>query len=668
MNHSSSPHAPSPDVSDVAAVNGALDVDMSNVAGVPFAPEVNAAFRPWPPLGTYASVSARFAAVAAQFPGHTALVGDAGPVTFAELNRRANRVAHAILARCGPGSEPIGLLLPHGAELIVALLAVLKAGKFYMPVDTDYPDGRIVGMARHSGTRLLLTAEPGQPVPENLPDECQTLALASLDLDHTGADDDQEPDVAVTLDDYFNLIYTSGSTGQPKGVLQNHRNVLLDNRASSFLLRFNPRDRVGLVVPCTFGASVADISSALLNGGTLIPFDLKRQGVSAMARWFQDENITSTHMVPTVFRQWMGALAPDDQYPAMRLIKVGGEALLQRDFELFRHHFLPPCILRNALGSTEAYMMAGNLLTHQSQVDQPVIPVGAVVQGREILIQDEAGQAVPSGEIGEIVVRSRFLSPGYWRAPDLTDAAYLRDVQDPTLRRYHTGDMGRFNQQGLLEHLGRKDDQVKIRGQRVEPAEVELSLMSLDDVREAAVVVDKNAAGENRLVAYVVPAATPAPTVSATRRALAAQLPDHMVPAVYVFLDALPLLPFGKVDRRALPKPERGRPDLGVDYAAPVTPLQEQIAEIFSELLQVEPVGIHDNFFDLGGDSLLAAKVASKLEDSTDVTVAVAALFKAPTVAALAAHILQQMLGMLEQDDLTHLLDEVDGLGHARDR
>ncbi len=618
-----------------------------------------ASFVEWPLEDVTQSVPARFEKMVALYPQRNAIKMGDRDINYETLNESANRIAHHILAKLGEGPEPVGLLLDLSIQLIIAMLAVLKAGKFYIPFDPAYPASRIEAMLSDADTRMVLTDNQYLRQVSDLAQD--GLHLVDLDLidAHEG---DYNPKVVIHPDTYFNLIYTSGSTGKPKGVLQTHRNVLFDTRSTTHILKLCREDRFGLIVPATFGASVSDIFGPLLNGGAVLPFDIKKDGLQQMAAWFKREGITVTHAVPTVFRQWMAITPPGEIYPDMRVVKVGGEPLLKHDFEQFKRHFPKDSILRNALGTTETYMVAYYMLTPESEVNAPVIPVGYPTPGREILILDEIGQTLEMGEVGQIAIKSRYLSPGYWRQTELTSAVYLENPEGGEERIYLSGDLGRFDPAGYLEHLGRIDEMVKIRGQRVELGEVETVLLELESIREVVVVPQKGPSGENRLIAYVVPAVNPAPTVSSLRKTLAAKLPDHMIPASYVFMDRFPLLPFGKVNRRALPPADNSRPELDTPYEPPNSATQERLVELFCQVLKLDQVGVKDNFFDLGGDSLLATQLTARIHTAFQIDIPVACVFDFPTVSGLADQVFQRQVNSLAADEIDQLLVELEEL------
>jgi acyl-coenzyme A synthetase/AMP-(fatty) acid ligase/acyl carrier protein len=294
----------------------------------------------------------------------------------------------------------------------------------------------------------------------------------------------------------------------------------------------------------------------------------------------------------------------------------------------------------NRLGTTETLTFRSYFVDHETHISEAVVPVGYAVPDHEVLLLNERGEPVTEGTIGDMAVRSRYLSPGYWRDGEMTCEAFVPDPLDPDLRIYRTGDLGRFRADGCLEYLGRKDFQVKIRGHRVETAEVEAALLDVDGVRETAVLAERSNE-RDRLVAYVVPATHAALDASAARRALATRLPEYMVPTAYVFLDALPLLPNGKLNRHALPAPGATRPQLQTPFVAPRNSIEDEITRTWIEVLQLDRVGIHDHFLDLGGDSLAATQVIARLSSRFDVKMSIPLLWKASTVALMAEVITQ---------------------------
>ena len=431
------------------------------------------------------------------------------------------------------------------------------------------------------------------------------------------------------------LLYTSGSTGEPKGITQSHRNVLHHIRNYTNSLHISARDCMSLLASYGFDAAVMDIFGALLNGATLLPFDIRKHDLKTLGEWITAQEVTIYHSTPTVFRHFLRALPKDYALAGLRSVVLGGEPLISQDFELFRKRFPTECLLVNGFGQTEYPFSLQYFADPKMEFAGRSIPIGYPLDETEVLLLNADGQ--PGQIVGEIAVRSPYLAHGYWRRPKLTAAAFVPDPETPGRMIYRTGDIGRLLPNGMIEFLGRRDFQIKIRGFRIEPGEIEAVLSSLPAVGQVAVIAREDGPGDKQLVAYVVAAPGEAPAeAAALRRSLSERLPDYMVPSAFVALEALPLTPNGKLDRRALPGPERGRSE---GYRAPRTPQEEVLCGLFAEVLKLERVGIEDNFFALGGHSLIATRLVSRVRSTLGVELAIRTLFEAPTVAELVRHL-----------------------------
>ena len=579
------------------------------------------------------SVPARFGRIVREHGGRLAIRTEAGSLTYRELDEAANRSARELLSRSGSGAEPVVLFLPSGASLLAAMLGALKAGKFYIPLDPALDDGRNTALLRGAGARLLLcdrsSAErAGRLVPAG------TAILPVEEIDPRPADD---PGVAVSPDDVAYVLFTSGSTGEPKGVMQSHRNVLHNILKLTNGLHIQPSDRLTLLSSCSFGASVSDLYGALLNGAAVLPFDVRARGFRPLVDWLRKEELTLFHSVPSVFRQLAAALDGSERFSALRALKLGGEPVLASDFELYRRHFPRSCLFHVGLGATEMNVIRQWFADHDTVLPGPVAPLGYEVDGTEVVLLDDDGRPA-EGDTGEIAVVARTLPIGYWKRPDLTATAFRPVPGRNGIRLYRMGDLGRLLPDGCLLYLGRKDHQVKVRGYRVEPAEVEVALTGLPGVREAAVAARQTPRG-NQLVAWVVRRDARRPDVAGLRNALRKRLPTYMVPGVFVFPASLPRLPNGKVDRGSLPDPGRERPALETPYLAPDGKAEEQVARIFADVLGLERVGAHDDFFDLGGSSLDVQEATLLLEKAFGREPDTAELLQSPTPRALAARL-----------------------------
>ncbi len=577
------------------------------------------------------SISERFEQQVRRHPSRIAVRTLAHRWTYDRLAREANRAAGAILELTGGGSQRIAVLLEQGAPMIAAILGSLKAGKTYVPLDPSYPAERLAYMLEDSGAAVVLTNDRNLSLASALGEgRCPVASLERLSWGGSGSTL-AAPIGAETL---AYILYTSGSTGRPKGVVQNHRNVLHFIRTYTNRLHIRADDRLSLLASYSFDAAVMDIFGALLNGAMLCPWNFKAQGVAGLAEWLAREEITVLHAVPTVFRALGGTLDPQQNFSKVRLVVLGGEEVRRGDVELYRRHFPSDCLFVNGLGPTESTVALQYFLDHRTDILCNAVPVGYAVDDTEILLLDAEGRR--SDLCGEIGIRSPHVALGYWEKPGDTQAAFLPDPDGGARRIYRTGDLGRLLPDGAIRFLGRKDAQVKIRGHRIELGEIEETLGKHPSVRGAVVVLREQVSGDQRLVAYLVPDGKQTSGTARLRALLEGKLPDFMIPSCFVWLDSFPLTPSGKIDREALPAPDLSRPELENTFVAPRNAIESRIAQVWCEILGLESVGIHDNFFDLGGHSLLAAQLAAKIEKKLGRELALAAIFRAPTVAELA--------------------------------
>ena len=363
---------------------------------------------------------------------------------------------------------------------------------------------------------------------------------------------------------------------------------------------------------------------------------LRDEAVLGLAEWLIQEEITIYRSAVSAFRSFAGTLATGENFPYLRLTLLFGEQMYHADAELYRRHFAKMSILASSLGCLEFDDYAYYFVDRNVPRKGDVVPGGYPVADVEILLLDDGGRSVGPDQIGEIAISSRYNPVGYWQKPNPTAAPLLRAGREDH-STYLTGDLGRRSSDGCLFHQGRKDFQVKIRGHRVELTEIEAVLLEIDGIKAAVAAGWEDAPGNRRVVAYIVPTGAHLPAVTELRRVLGDKLPDYMLPSAFIKLDSLPFTPTGKVDRRALPPPGRARPALKSAFVAPRTPLEEKLAQLWAQMLGLDEVGVHDGFLDLGGDSLLATQVVSRVLAQFHVRVSLRALFDAPTVAEMAA-------------------------------
>ncbi len=604
------------------------------------------------------TVLTRFAHRTSEAPEGLAIETERGAWSYAELAGRADRVARGLAAFAAvPGDgipARVGLLFGHGAPMVAGMLGALGAGAAYVPLDPALPGERLVEVLRDAAPVAVLADAAhrglaGELV-QGLPAGERPAVLSYDDLAAgaapTAAPFDGLPSVPGERLAY--LLYTSGSTGRPKGVMQSGRNLLAHAENYAASLGLGVSDRLSLVATYAFDAAVMDIYGALVAGAALCPRDvrdLSQGGSAGLAAWLAARRISVHHSTPTLFRELLRQVTGGEDWGALRAVVLGGEEVRPSDVELFAARFPNHVRLVNGLGPTESTLALQYHHERGASLPAGRVPVGRPVPGTEVLLLQEldgalAEQAMVYGT-GEIAVRSPHVALGYWRRPEETAAAF-RD-EGGGVRLYRTGDLGRLLPDGSLEFAGRRDLQVKIRGHRIEPAEVESALAGHPGVRESVVVAREDGAGERRLVAYVVPApdrrGTERLTAEALREHLRGRLSEVMIPAFFVFLEALPLTATGKVDRRALPEPPRGRPAGAAPVVPPRTAAERAVAEVWCQLLGLAEVSVHDDFFALGGHSLLAIQAASRLREVFAVELPLRELFDRTTVAALAAAI-----------------------------
>ncbi|BDA74266.1 amino acid adenylation domain-containing protein [Calothrix sp. PCC 7716] len=580
------------------------------------------------------SIPSRFEQQVKKYPHHIAVKTQNYQWTYKELNTQANQIAQALLSANNKQEGKIALLLDHDAPMIAAILGVLKAGKTYIPLDPKYPQDRVLYILEDSFAQVVLTNDKNLPYTQELVQN--KLPIISIDNINTN-DSFVEISQEISPDTLAYILYTSGSTGKPKGVIQNHRNVLHFIRNYTNNLHISPNDKLSLFASYSFDAAIIDIFSALLNGATLYPFDIKAEGLAYLLDWLEVNKITIYHSTPTVYRHFIETLNSKEsivnkQLEYVRLVVLGGEQVVKNDVKLYQKYFANECIFVNGLGSTESSFNLQYLIDKNTKITQNYVPAGYAFEDTEIILLNHEGKQ--TDVYGEIAIRSAHIALGYWQKPELTKAVFLEDPQGENKRIYRTGDLGRLRPNGAIECLGRKDFQVKIRGFRIELGEIEAVLNQHPQIKETVVIAREDIIAEKRLVAYIVSAQNQNIT-NEIKHYLEQKLPDYMLPAAIVVLDVLPLTPNGKINRLALPAPDFSKLKSAV-YTAPSDKLELQLTKIWENVLDVRPLGLNDNFFDMGGHSLLAIRLVTQINNALGKNITPNTFFQAPTIKQLA--------------------------------
>ena len=598
---------------------------------------------------TERSILNRFGCVVRDKPGKVALKTNQGTYTYQDLDELSSGLGQVLLSTLGKGAEPVALLLEHNAPVPAAMLGVLKAGKFYVTLDPFYPHDRNKYILSDTGSKLIVTNTRHLALARSLAGGRSIINFDEVSTQGLSSDSGIDPPV----DDLAYVFYTSGSTGNPKGVMHTHRSLLHNVFRQTNGRHLSSDDRIGLLFSYSYGASANNTYGALLNGGMLLPFSIKEEGLDKLAAWLASDEVTVLHMVPTVFRHFASSLSDPGLFPRLRLIRLGGETMYRQDLDLFKKHFHKDCVLHVGMGSSETGVMLECFFDHESECVTPTLPAGYPAQDVEVLLLDESGTVVQGEGVGEIAVKGRHLCKGYWGKPELTTQRFSPDPSRSGVSMYRTGDLGYRSPDGCITHRGRKDSQIKIRGYRVEVAEIEIAILDIPGIKEAVVVARESPDSEKQLVAYVGSTASPFSSARSLVARLKQRLPDFMIPSAFVILEALPLLPNGKVDRQALPAPDWERRELVTNQIriAPRGPIEEKLAEIWTEVLGLKQVGAQDNFFELGGHSLLATRLLSRLTSTLGAPLSLRTLFDHPTIQEMALVVTQILTERIEQKE-----------------
>jgi aspartate racemase len=574
-----------------------------------------------------------------QTPEAVALIFGETELTYEALGRRANQLAHHLKTLGIEHGDLVGLCLDRSCEMIIAILAILKAGAAYVPLDPAYPAKRLAFMLDNTQTSVLLTQ---QSQLEQLPAYQGNVVCLDSDWPAIERQPQTNPSNTVISSDLAYVIYTSGSTGKPKGVEVCHRSVARLLFGVDYV-RLDRHQTFLLLAPISFDASTFELWGALLHGGRCVVYPERVPTFDKLGEVIRAHKVTTLWLTASLFN----AVIDEDAeiLAGVSQVLTGGEALspmhIRRALER-----LPQTQLVNGYGPTESttftccYRIPRDLADHAQS-----IPIGRPIANTQVYILDKQLNPAPIGVPGELYIGGDGLARGYLNRPELTAEKFVRHPfsENPEARLYKTGDLARYRPDGNIEFMGRIDHQVKLRGFRIELGEIEAVLSAHPSVQQAVIAVREATLGNPQLVAYVVARDGRDLSMESLRAHLKQRLPEYMVPSAFVYLDALPLTPNGKFDREALPAPDRERPDLQEAYAEPRTLIEEILTEIWAELLGLQQVGIQDDFFALGGHSLLATQLISRLEAAVGITLPLSRIFEARTVAELALDITERL-------------------------
>lgn len=599
-------------------------------------------------------------------PDGVAVVYQHEQLTYRELNQRADQLA-CYLQTCGIGPDCIiGLYVRRSLEMAVGMLAVLKAGGAYLPLDPAYPAERVAYMLQNAQVDIVLTQ---QRVYSSLPQHpCQVICIDSAWETIASSSHSSAPQAsAVTPQNVAYVIYTSGSTGQPKGVQIEHHAIANHSLEVAHAYGLQPGDRVLQFASISFDTAVEELFPPWISGATVVlKVDQQLDTLSAFLDRIEQEQITVLDIPTAYWHEWVA------QFPrssgllpsALRLVIVGGEAVLSQHLATWQKQIGQRVRWMNAYGPTETTITATlyePAATHNS-LRSPFVPIGRPLANTPVYILDRYMQPVPVGIAGELYIGGKRLARGYLHQPDLTSERFVSNPfsSSADARLYKTGDLVRYQSDGTIDYLGRIDQQVKIRGFRIELGEIEAALIRHPAIKECAVVVREDIRGEKFLVAYVVSQNNLFPGIREMRSYLKNSLPEYMIPAMYMPLERIPLTPNSKIDYRALPAPSQMFPEI----VAPRNAVEEILCDIWADVLPVKQVGIRDDFLEIGGQSLLATRIAARIREIFHVEISPLALFEQSTIAELAHLVVAHEKRSGEVEKIARTLTKIKGMSN----
>ncbi len=590
-------------------------------------------------------------------PDAVALVANGHRLNYRELNRCANQLAY-YLQTLGIGPNTlVGLCIERSSDMVVGLLGILKAGGAYVPLDPVYPSERLTFILEDSQASVLVTQ---QSMASLFATQKAQIVCLDADSEVLARQNESNPISPVTSDDLAYLIYTSGTTGQPKGVQITHMSLLNLVFWHQKAFSVSSSDRATQVASAAFDATGWELWPYLTIGASIyLPDDDTRTTPVLMRDWLVSNGITITFLPTPMAESLIGMEWPSKT--SLRYLLSGADTL---------HRYPPanlPFALINNYGPTEATVVAtsGHVLP---SVNNDIPPsIGRPIANTQTYILDEYLQQVPLGEQGELYIGGAGVGKGYLNRPELTSERFIPNPfsDEPGARIYKTGDLARYLPDGQIAFMGRTDHQIKIRGYRIEPNEIESVLNEHPAIQKSLVVAREDTSGDKRLVAYIMLVPGINVTVSSLCETLAEHLPDYMIPSAFVVLEAIPLTPNGKVDRTALPAPDTANMLIDESFAAASTPIEKRLVEIVAPLLGLEQIGVDDNFFLLGGSSLMGAQVIMQVADSFGVDLPLRSLFEAPTIRMLSIEIEESILAKIEsmsEEEVLHMLAQEQNL------
>jgi len=592
-------------------------------------------------MGGHDLIIKKFEEQVRKHPNHIAVKTLKDELSYQELHKYSNNLAHEIIARSSNvhvtnEQKTIALLFEHSTDMIVSVVGAVKANTTYVPLDASYPTTRLSYMIENSKSDFIITNDENMKLAKEFVQEkdVKSKIINISEIKKIKLDNFKENKSQNRVNDVGYILYTSGSTGTPKGVIQSYKNILHFVECYTDILSITHEDKMTLFSAFSHDGSIPDIYGALLNGATLYPINIGAQtDINDIIGWLQKEKITIWHSVPTLYRFFMSTITENDKFPDLRFFVLGGETILLRDISVFQKNFNDTDTkFATIYGQSESTINSMQIYSSNSNVKH--VTLGQPLKDTEVIVADDNGEEVSPLKDGEIVILSDHVALGYW--DDKIKSKEVFKHYPEIGRAYHTGDLGKLLLDGTVEFLGRKDSQVKIRGYRIELGEIENWLLELECIKETAVLAIENETGEKYLCAYIV--ADNEVSAKQMRQSLSESLPEYMIPTHFVRLDKMPLMPNGKTDHKSLLN-LKSISKTSDGYKEPRNTLEDHIAKIWQDTLGIEKVGIYDDFFELGGHSLKGMIVASKIHKELNINLPLRELFKNPTISELSEYL-----------------------------
>lgn len=565
----------------------------------------------------------------ARFPDKEFIVTPEGHLTYRDADRQANSISSALSKKNLGDGFGVGLFLKDNLKFIPAMLGGIKSHNYVVPLDVTFPEVTIKQMVEAASIRVILTDGTHLPlIRAMIGPETVVMNLDEIDLD-AGA---EYPLAQYGPDDWVQILFTSGSTGEPKGAIETYRYLAYAAYLKATAFQYEYSDRLLQLSSFTFAGQHTHLFGALMTGMTLCYYNVREDGFVGLADWMRQEKITIYNSTATVFRSLTSVLRQGEQFPSVRLVHLGGEKMFAADLEAFKRYFPNLQSVRFGFASTETQSVALNILPADYKFDTEILPAGRPTEGVKILIWDEAGRELPKGEEGEIVIHSDTMASGYVGNPVLTRQRFIPDLNNPGFQFFRTGDAGKLLPDGQLVHLGRIDRMVKLKGVRIEPDSIESQIMAYPGILQAACNVFEDRRGSKKLAAYFTTEPGIQIPVSDLRDFLRVRLPAALIPHYFMHLENLPRTHTNKIDRGQLPLPNLQRPVLPNPYIPAANELEAALVKIWEEEIGIEGIGVTDDFFDVGGDSLIGVTLFIRIEQDLGKDLPVSVLVKASTI------------------------------------